>query len=341
MKSREIGSEFWDAPITEKENDLFPKQTQWYLSGRSALKAILSELGKCHSVAIPAWCCDSMVTPFIQAGIQVHFYPVCYQNGKLIQEPDTDRDILFLMDYFGYTRKAADTRDYRGIVIRDVTHSLFSEDYTDADYYFGSLRKWCGIRTGGYAWTRNGRTLPEGKPDESGYTEMRERAMHHKAAFIVQNNRREEDKIYLNEFEAAEQILEETGIVRGSIKDTALAKRLDTFYIREKRRENANVLREALMDWLIFPEMRENDCPMFVPILVPDGKRDELRKRLISERVYCPVHWPISKEHALKPEEQALYENELSIVCDQRYTKVDMHRIVEIINLFRKGIKMC
>ena len=183
--------------------------------------------------------------------------------------------------------------------------------------------------------------LPEGKADESGYTEMRERAMKHKAAFIMQNDRREEDKAFLVEYEAAEKILERTEVIRGSTRDIALAERVDVSYIREKRRENAIILREALKDWLIFPNMGENDCPMFVPILVPGGKRDELRKYLISEKVYCPVHWPISKEHVLNQKEQALYENELSIVCDQRYTKEDMYRIIDIINQFRKGTKQC
>ena len=64
----EIGSEFWDIPVSEERNDLFPNYTQWYLSGRSALQAIIKELQNLHTVAMPSWCCDSMVKPFIDAG---------------------------------------------------------------------------------------------------------------------------------------------------------------------------------------------------------------------------------------------------------------------------------
>ena len=43
----EIGSEFWEVNTTEgKECTLFPQSTHWYLCGRSALQAIISELSQ-------------------------------------------------------------------------------------------------------------------------------------------------------------------------------------------------------------------------------------------------------------------------------------------------------
>ena len=160
----EIGSEFWDIPVSEERNDLFPNYTQWYLSGRSALQAIIKELQNLHTVAMPSWCCDSMVKPFIDAGFDVRFYPVFWRD-KLIQEMGLDCEVLFIMDYFGYTTTSETLSGYKGIVIRDVTHSIFSSKYSDADYYFGSLRKWCGIWTGGYAWANDKHRLTEGKKD--------------------------------------------------------------------------------------------------------------------------------------------------------------------------------
>ena len=67
----EIGSEFWNSPIGNKENEIFPDSTQWFLSGRGALQSIIKELKNCRSAALPSWCCDSMVKPFIDAGIKV------------------------------------------------------------------------------------------------------------------------------------------------------------------------------------------------------------------------------------------------------------------------------
>ena len=166
----EIGSEFWDAPICDCKNDLFPISTQWYISGRSALNAIVSEIVHkgCRNIAMPSWCCESMFIPFVNAGIEVFFYPVYFKDG-LVQKYNFMCDALFLMDYFGYSSTPPDLSGYKGIVIRDVTHSLFSKRYSDADYYFGSLRKWCGVWTGGYAWVKDGHSLNIEKTDDNRY----------------------------------------------------------------------------------------------------------------------------------------------------------------------------
>ena len=76
---------------------------------------------------------------------------------------------------------------------------------------------------------------------------------------------------------------------------------------------------------------------MFVPVLVPYGKRDELRKYLIENEIYCPVHWPESKYHKLDERTEYIYQNELSLVCDQRYTESDMNRIVEVIKTYMEN----
>ena len=81
----------------------------------------------------------------------------------------------------------------------------------------------------------------------------------------------------------------------------------------------------TISDIALFPEISENDCPLFVPIIIE--QRDELKKMLISKGVYCPVHWPISKYHVLTEGTRKIYEKELSIICDQRYSIEDMKKI--------------
>ncbi len=330
----EIGSEFWDVPQAEKESGIFPKTTKWFLSGRSALQAILAELKDCRTVAMPAWCCESMVKPFVDAGIQVRFYQVCCDE-RPEQAIRLDCDALFLMDYFGYTGKRPDLRGYNGVVIRDVTHSIFSASCSDADYYFGSLRKWCGVWTGGYAWTRDGLVLSIApKSDDCGYTELRKKAMQLKGAYI--DHQELSDKSYLDIFAQAEDLLEDIGVVSAADRDVSAALKLDVQFIKSQRRKNAEILRSAFPDWLIFREMQDADCPMFVPILVPNGKRNELRQHLIREGIFCPVHWPVSTYHKPDGKTETLYANELSLVCDQRYSEEDMDRMVQAIKAFWK-----
>ena len=329
----EIGSEFWDVPTCDIANHLFPEQTQWYLSGRVALKAILKELKDLHTVAMPSWCCDSMIKPFFEAGMEVRFYPVYWDSG-LIQEPVFDCDILFLTDYFGYSGEAADLGGYKGVVIRDVTHSIFSKTYSDADYYFGSLRKWCGVWTGGFAWAKEEHRLVPGTDNDQGYAHLREKAMILKNLYI--HGIPAADKGYLTVFRKAEEVLETMDIVSAQKRDICLASKIDVEGIKSRRRSNADMLRIAFREWLVFPELSKSDCPLFVPILVPDGQRDALRSYLISKEIYCPIHWPISAYHQLDDRTKYIYENELSLICDQRYQEADMLRIIASINEFMK-----
>ncbi len=329
---KEIGSEFWNVPVTTENTQVFPNSIRWFLSGRSALQAIIRELKGMKSVAMPAWCCDSMVKPFVDAGIQVDFYP-CYIKNGLVQDLRYDSDALFVMDYFGYT---SNIKIEHPCVIRDVTHSLFSKKYDDANYYFGSLRKWCGVWTGGYAWKNNGGLLNTSEEINDKYIKLRRNAMEMKADYIGGIS---ESKDYLNVYEQAEDILENAQIAKADKRDIDIAMRLDIEFIKNRRRSNAEYLMNALSKYLIFNEMRDDDCPMFVPIIVPFGQRDALRKHLISKAIYCPVHWPLSKYHNVDPNTEFIYKNELSLVCDQRYTEKDMQRMVASIKEFLEGIE--
>ncbi len=331
MKPREIGSEFWDVPICERTSSFFPEYIQWFLSGRSALQAIIRELEGVRSVSIPSWCCESMVKPFIDAGIKVQYYPVYWLNS-LVQEIRLDSDVLFLMDYFGYTTETHDLKNYKGIIIRDVTHSIFSAAYSDADYYFGSLRKWCGVWSGGFAWTKDNHSLPLGQGDDYDYIAIRKEAMVRKNGYI--HGKDMTDKGYLRLFCKAEEILSKVGTVSAPDRDVNLAYKLDVEGISQRRRNNANILREVFPDWLIFSDLKKTDTPMFVPVIIPAGKRDELRRYLIDNDIYCPVHWPVSKYHKMDERTERLYKNELSLVCDQRYNSEDMIRMAETIKHF-------
>lgn len=329
-KQKEIGSEFWDVPTNQKRNYLFPENTEWFVSGRSALNAIIKDSNDIKSVELPSWCCESMITPFTDSRLEVSFYPVWYEHG-LQQAPTFEADAIVLIDYFGYSSVESTKAGYKGIVIRDVTHSLFSSKYQDAHYYFGSLRKWSGFWTGGYAWKKNEGNMNTSIVDIQRYVELRKDAMTAKQAYI---NGESKEKDYLAIFAEAEEYLDDVRIAPAAKRDVELAHYLDIDLIRTKRRINAEVLMAAFQDWLIFPELKNDDCPMFVPILVPNQRRNELRKHLTSHSIYCPVHWPVSRHHLLSKKEKDIYDNEMSLVCDQRYTVEDMQRVIATINKF-------
>ncbi|NLZ46410.1 MAG: hypothetical protein GX896_06920, partial [Clostridiales bacterium] len=313
-KINEIGSEFWDIPIADSQNYLFPVQTQWFVSGRTALQAIIKDLQNCSTVAVPSWSCHSMLKPFVDAGMQLCFYPVYFHNRTLIQEVRLDCDILFLMDYFGYSSDLPDLQNFNGFIIRDLTHSIFSQSYSDADFYFGSLRKWCGFWTGGYAWRQDRRQLFNSDLDNEAllYIKLRKEAMALKNSYITAYSDNIENKEHLKVYNEAEDLLDNLHIASAAERDIDLIKSIDLKFIKQRRRANAELLMDAFKEFLIFPHLNETDIPLFVPILVPNGKRDKLRKILIEQKIYCPVHWPLSNLHNMEERTLSMIDCELS-----------------------------
>ena len=332
---REIGSEFWEIPLGRKRNTLFPLSTQWFVSGRSALRTIIKELKPSGSVALPSWCCESMIKPFVDAGFEINFYSYM-SNRAYAKDIISACDAVLIMDYFGYTNNEEfDLSFFKGTVIRDVTHSVFSNTYTDADYYFGSMRKWCGFWTGGYAWADDNHTLFAGQvsAESQKYISLREKAMSIKKKYLV-SQASDLKQCFLTLFADAENILDHIDIAPAAERDVLAANLIDVDFIMTKRSANAKILRDAFKDCIIFSVMKENDCPMFVPIRVQGGKQAELQRFLIQKGIFCPIHWPISAYHCFREQERSIYDNELSLVCDQRYDLEDMNRIIKTIQLF-------
>lgn len=329
MDKNEIGSEFWSVPITTNTNSLFPSDTHWFLSGRIAQSAIITDIlskQKVQTVALPSWCCESMIRPFLDVHLNVCFYPVVIEQNRLIQHLRFDCDILFVMDYFGFS-SSVDFSQCKSIVIRDVTHSLFSKAHGDADYTFGSLRKWIGIPTGGFAWG-NFSKKPKVDVPNTEYVKLRREAMDKKADYISGNR---QDKVFLDLFRSAEDFLDNAvGIYGAASDDIDSAKHLDVDFIRKKRRENVVELFKYIGDFAIFKELHDEGCPLFLPIFIKD-RRERLKRYLIEKSIYCPTHWPLSPYHRLSDEEKLLYDSEISIICDQRYDKEDMRFIGETV----------
>jgi hypothetical protein len=75
-----------------------------------------------------------------------------------------------------------------------------------------------------------------------------------------------------------------------------------------------------------------NDTPLFVPIFIKNGQRDELQNYLSKYDVYCPIHWPVPD--AYRSIRNYLYESGISLVCDQRYAIDDMRYVARLIKEF-------
>jgi len=332
----EIGSWFWSVPKVESENQFFKGDIKWFQSGRHGLRAIAVELRDrgIQDIALPSWCCETMITPFVNNGVAVSFYPVTVDaTGNFHQDmTQVKTQALLIMDYFGFQAGDAHVPEgYHGVVVRDTTHRPFTGGYCDAQYYVGSLRKWAGFWTGGYVRGNLSYQVELGQCDAN-YVGVCVDAMKAKERYIASETNAKED--FLRQFSVAEATLDSKYIYGATVRDVDCAKHLDVDSIFHHRRKNAQMLIDGLREICLFKQIESIDCPLFVPVIVPDGKRDELKKYLIKQEIYCPVHWPVSEYHQLSDGEKFIYDNELSLVCDQRYKEADMQRIVGAIRSF-------
>ena len=336
---KEYGSEFWEVPIKNTNNELFIENTKWFVSGTSALEFIILDIKKNNKIrkaALPSFCCECMIKPFIKNNIEVIFYPVYLDsNNNLVCDYSSIEkcDIHLLISYFGYNKQKIIGKA-SGIIIRDTTHSIFSKEYHDADYYFGSLRKWAGFWTGGYAFTyKKWNNIKKIELVDEFYLNLRKNAMEEKERYLISKTTSKE---YLNKFYEAEEYLDNCNIVSGCERDIELVKNLDINFIKKQRRKNAEILMKDLKEFIIFDKLEENDCPLFVPIIVETNLRNDLRKYLIENNIYCPIHWEETEFHNLDNITKRLYNEGLSIICDQRYTEEDMRIISRKIKEFLK-----
>lgn len=312
-------------------------------SGRSAIELVLKDIlnnKKISSVYMPSYCCSSMVQPFVDKEIDIIYYKVIYKAGRgLVYEIDTSTncDIFFAMSYFGLDDHRQDTIiesfSKRGIIIiEDITHSLFRNviSYDNIEYSFASVRKWIPIASGGFVKKTTGSFIEKPTLSSDDIVNLKFEAMNEKHSYLEGIDVSKESFMEkISSFEKNFTKLDSSYKIDS--KSLKIINGLDLVRMKEQRINNGKTLykgleRFDLVELLIPNPDFSKACPLFVPIMVKEGLRDDLRKFLISNNVYCPVHWP---DHV--GESGQIQESELSLICDQRYDENDMEYIIELI----------
>lgn len=349
---KEIGSEFWrtDSLVPTDHrflpSDDWPGDKQYFVSGRTALYVIIEEIKEslCSlrplKAYLPSYCCHTMIEPFFQQGVFVDFYPVVFRDGSFQQliDPTKVCDIILVMDYFGFSTVEKQLPK-NAIVVRDMTHALFSSNYAEklqsADYLFASFRKWGPIAGASIACKKIGGWSGTSKKPHNSYISLRKSGYELKADYI--EGKPIEKSEFLDIFSEAEDLLEQDYIDYAA-DEKSISEAETLFRSVSIRRRNAEMLLQGLNSLQIvepiFSKLETYDVPLFIPILVKNNKRDALRKYLIENSVYCPVHWPLSPFHSITTQEQHIYSSELSLICDQRYGEDEMNRQLELLRSY-------
>lgn len=340
---KEIGSEFWlEQPVLHPVAD---RDGVYTISGRTAIDVILQDVlrtRKVRSVLIPAWCCDSMIAPFAHRNVSVLFYDICHTESSGITEKlsNTDltdnTDILYITNYFGYenTVDIEIVKRFKAkgmVIIYDRTHSFLMDDdpyLAVADYSFASIRKWMGVIGGAVVEGVKDVTL---KPCP--YLEPRETAMRMKQAYMEGDDTIDKQEFLKLYGEFGHHLAEEYRDYAMDDLSYAIFKATYIEVMKAQRRANAQYLHEHLKGVRFMYNLTDNAVPLFVPVLFPSKEqRDAVRRKLIEAEIYCPIHWPKPAQIPADFDANKIYDTELSLICDQRYTTDDLARMVAVIN---------
>ncbi|MFD1929258.1 hypothetical protein ACFSFY_14540 [Sporosarcina siberiensis] len=351
----EIGSEFHISTLdTLKTRSSILNNSDLLLNfGRTAIKLLVKSLqdnNGLKGILLPNYLCESIIQPINAINLPYQFYEIDKNFSVVIeslQEKIKPDWAVFHLDYFNidknhellfYLKSIRSTN----IIIEDITHSLFDRKEPIGHFQIASLRKWLGIPSGALIRT-NGNTnmgkvtLLLNCKINTRVVEKRFYAANLKKNYLEMEELRGAKSEFLDLFSEAEVMLDESNIEVQNIDSISkqIINNFDFKSMIEIRRMNYQTLYEGLS---VIPEIEllngypnEMKVPLGFPIKVKN--RNELKSVLIDAEIYPPVHWPLPKDLLLIQTKANMHisENILTLPCDQRYSDIDMMRMINVI----------
>lgn len=314
----------------------------WTASGRSAFALVLHHLqasGVRH-VHLPAYLCESVLQPVRALGLQYSFYPV---DADFIARPEPPAGAaVLLIHYFGWLNPATEELRAEGgrsfCLIEDACQALLSDWPVPDDlarYVFLSPRKFGPVPLGGWCSIQPEQGPPCKETEALAWQSLTARLL--RGAYLAEPEAPVDfsvETMYLTALRKVETFLDEHptcgGIPQIALKIIA---GLDWQDIAVRRRANWQHLSQ-LLDGHVEPLMHDLP-PQVAPLgyVVRLRDRDSVQDRLATQRIFCPVHWPLPEEVSPQrfPEAASLAKTCLTLPIDQRYGPEEMARIAEAV----------
>ena len=302
--------------------------------GRFALAAVLDLLG-CRRLWVPSFYCPEVIAalPLERIAIAVYADLPTRPLESIAELPVMPGDAILTQNLYGL--RATPPAVPAGVpIVEDHTHDLISAwaATSRADYAMASLRKLLTVADGGVVWSPAGRPLPA----EPALDAAHERAaldrltgLLLKAAYL--DGGAVDKDVYRAHCVAGEQALAQ-GPRSGILSITRAS--IPGYPVRDWReRRAANFAAFAdVFDGPALLRPAAGAVPFVATLCFARAElRDQARARLIAERVYPAVLWPL--DHAVYPvpdDARELARRVLSLHLDQRYTPADMQRVARI-----------
>ena len=290
-----------------------------YQSASAAFQALLQKERPAR-VWMPWYICGSMIGALQNSGIPVERYAIDETLNIKDEISLAADEWLVYVNYFGVCDRHVASilaRYASNQVVIDCAHAFFSPPRQCLATLY-SPRKFFGVPDGGYLVTAV----------EMPFVEEDERSIERCNHLLKRLGSRPEEG-YEDYRNAEAALLGEVPRKMSLLTQRMLAS-IDYDRVRAQRNTNFFQLHGSLdgMNALCI-QIESDAAPMSYPFFCESA---DLRKKLLSERIFIPTYWPGVCARNAPPEwEQRLTRNCLVLPCDQRYSSGHMTRMLNLI----------
>lgn len=291
-------------------------------SGRNALEYII-RANQYSKIYLPFFTCDAVLQIIKKVNIKYEFYSIDKEFYPIYHFDRLKKDEAFICtNYFGLCNHNIEKLLLIcDNLILDNAQAYFSKPINNLPTFY-SPRKFFGVPDGGLLYNCKRLNL-KFKTDNS------LKRLEHIAGRIGQGA----EKFYPNYLKSEESIKGES-IKNMSRFTKKILSGIDYEKVKKIRKENYNTLHKTLK---LHNELNlshlMNEVPLCYPFFSKNGF--EIKRKLISEKIYVPTYWPNVFEWVeANTLEYDLAENLVCLPIDQRYSKPEMKKIINILNPF-------
>jgi hypothetical protein len=331
----EIGSEFHWMGLPDGPFVTPPSEAVWYSLARHAITEVLATCGA-STLWVPEYFCEDVVE-HIQAYCEIKRYtdyPTQTEPTWETLSPAAG-DIVLAVDYFGMRSPTvwyAWALKRNCILLEDYSHDpAYGFRHSRADFAVSSLRKTLPVPDGALLWSPAGHALPQSPVSAAAGTEEKFAAMVWKHEYLSGQSDEKLKGVFRDWQVHGEQVLCEQPVSAPALESVALCSMGIPEAWLERRHSNVEYLLRALRNYdsakALSPTMPDGGTPFAAVLKFETHElREQTRRRLLDNRIYCPVHWPAGKRSSA--EARYLSGTLLTLISDQRYGVEDMKRIV-------------
>ena len=311
INKKEIGG-YIELALPEKIHH-YHKKAVAVNSGRNGLRYIIRAYS-IKDIWVPYFTCHVVWDALKAENCNLHFYHI--DENMMPKQDFAANAYIVYTNYYGVCSNNIKilAKKYKNLII-DNTMAFYMRSYGLASFY--SPRKFFGVPDGGYVICD--RKLRQSLPKGTSF---------HRFSHLVKKIDLSSDEAYADFNRNDDTLIGEdltlmsqltTRILSGIDYKNAKKRRIDNFLYLDKKLGYLNGKRFELDD----------NVPMYYPFY---SSHIGLREKLIEAKIYIPSCWRETEEYTNDITELDIHKHLLPLIIDQRYTKYDIDKIVEVIN---------